>query len=301
MARSQFQILFGVIVFGILCGVLITLVYYWEKVLKPDQKAKQTIVAKGPETKLPPPDPGKKEFMKALAMIEVDNIEVAQFHLQRVLRYYTDSSKYAEAKRILGEINADMLLSDGEATGKLEYTVKSGDSLSRIASRNATTIDYIMRANGRTGTVIHPGDKLWVAPLTFRIEASVSKKTLTVYRIEPTHSPAPGNEPEVIETFFKEYPIVDVNLPPSVGVPTTTEISEKSAWEGGKIVRFTEAAYHEAPKWLNTERRGLLLRTAPPNPESVNEEDKIGILLNPADISELFVYIRTGTKLSLLN
>lgn len=40
------------------------------------------------------------------------------------------------------------------------YTVKSGDSLSRIASRNGTTVGALQRANGISGSVIRPGQSL---------------------------------------------------------------------------------------------------------------------------------------------
>lgn len=40
------------------------------------------------------------------------------------------------------------------------YIVKSGDSLARIASRNGTTVSALQRANGISGSLIRPGQKL---------------------------------------------------------------------------------------------------------------------------------------------
>ncbi|HEX5791463.1 MAG TPA: LysM peptidoglycan-binding domain-containing protein, partial [Luteolibacter sp.] len=40
------------------------------------------------------------------------------------------------------------------------YTVKRGDTLSAIAKRNRTTVAAIQRANGISGAMIHPGQRL---------------------------------------------------------------------------------------------------------------------------------------------
>lgn len=42
----------------------------------------------------------------------------------------------------------------------VRYTVKSGDSLSSIASRNGTSVTALQNANGISGTMIHPGKSL---------------------------------------------------------------------------------------------------------------------------------------------
>ncbi len=42
------------------------------------------------------------------------------------------------------------------------YTVKQGDSLSAIASRNGTSVSALKSANGISGTTIHPGQSLTI-------------------------------------------------------------------------------------------------------------------------------------------
>jgi len=74
------------------------------------------------------------------------------------MRYYPESAKFVEAKRILGEINLDLLISESPAPWKDKYTVKSGDpGLAAIASRHKTTVDFIMRANGAQWRSHSPG------------------------------------------------------------------------------------------------------------------------------------------------
>ena len=41
-------------------------------------------------------------------------------------------------------------------------TVKPGDSLSRIAKRNGTTVKELQRLNGKKGNNLQPGDKIRV-------------------------------------------------------------------------------------------------------------------------------------------
>lgn len=50
----------------------------------------------------------------------------------------------------------------------VRYTVKKGDSLSRIASRNRSSVSAIQRANGITGSLIRPGQVLKVPRVTKR-------------------------------------------------------------------------------------------------------------------------------------
>ena len=42
----------------------------------------------------------------------------------------------------------------------VRYTVKKGDSLYVIARRNGTTVSALQRANGISGSLIHPGQRL---------------------------------------------------------------------------------------------------------------------------------------------
>jgi len=301
----QFTILLAVMAFGVLGAAIVGVAYYVEQIVKPEQAALETIrEQQGSRDNLP--DPGLKEFDAAMVLIRNGELPGARDRLAYLLRYYPDSARYLEAKRVLGEINLDLLLSDDPAPGKFKYTVKSGDSgLAAIAGRYRCTVDYLMRANGLTGTVIHIGDEYWVTPLLFVLEARLKERVLAVYRIEDapeSAGPSAGAErpPLASEVFFKEYPIVDLNLPPTVKVPSSAEVNDKPGWlPNGKRVQLGQSAYHAAHRWLQTARPGLVLQPAPEKPEEASVERKSGILLAQADLNELYAYIRTGTELRL--
>ncbi|MEM1296043.1 MAG: LysM peptidoglycan-binding domain-containing protein [Verrucomicrobiota bacterium] len=305
-AHNQLKILSGVIALIILGGAIVLMAYYWEKVLRPEKVAIQQVEAvKVGNIVAPPPDPGLKPFNAAITHIKAEEWEQARTQFYYLMRYYPDSSKYEETKRILGELNADLLLSSSPMPGKIQHTVRSGDYFTVLQRKYRTTIDFILRANGRTTHFVRVGDKLWVMPLEFAMDADLEKRTLTVYKVEEATAEiaaagaAEVTTPEKKEVFFKEYQIVDVNLPPTVSVPYSTKVTSKPAWLGNKRATFEIAEYHLAQKWLQTSKVGVAIKAAPEDIESATEDRKMGILMTPSDMSELFTYVRVGAPLRL--
>jgi hypothetical protein len=298
MARGQqLRILIGVVAAGVLGSALVGAAYYWEKVIKPQRNVVQRLIER--ERSGDKPDPGQKEFAAALDFIRTGDFFAARERLAYLMRYYSDSAKYPEAKRVLGEINVDLLISKSPAPWKTNYTVRPGDSLSRIASIHRCTLDYIVRANGLTTINLTPGDKLWVAPLEFSLKANMKERTLTLFRQLTAETRGDARSTE--EEFFKEYRIVEFDLPPTVRIPYETKISDKPAWEGSKPVPFsaTKPAYFSAHRWLQTNKPGLVIQPVPADPVSVPAERKAGILLAEGDLKELYTIVRTGTPLRL--
>ena len=163
--------------------------------------------------------------------------------------------------------------------GKAEYIVKSGDALAAIARKHKTTIDYIMRANDRTSAVIHPGDRLTVYPLDFTVVIDQSEQTIRL---------------ELKGLFFKEYAIVALALPPQVKPPVKTTIKDRVAWFGERRVLFNDKSYLKSKKWLQTARRGLIIKGFD---GSDKEEEDFGILVAPKDLEEMFTLIRVSTPI----
>lgn len=296
MARGQqLRILIGVVAAGVLGSALVGAAYYWERVIKPQRSVTQRLLER--ERSGEKPDPGLKEFSAATDLIRSGDVFAARERLAYLMRYYSDSTKYSEAKRVLGEINMDLLISRSPAPWKTNYTVRPGDSLSRIASIHRCTLDYIIRANGLTSTSLTPGDKLWVARLDFALKANLKARTLTLLR---QLTPVPGAQLPS-EEFFKEYSIVEVDLPPTVRIPYETKISDKPAWEGSKPVAFStsKASYFTAHRWLQTSKPGLVIQAVPADPASAAAERKAGILLPEGDLKELYTVVRTGSPLRL--
>ncbi|MFD1032209.1 LysM peptidoglycan-binding and 3D domain-containing protein [Metaplanococcus flavidus] len=73
------------------------------------------------------------------------------------------------------------------AAEKSTYTVKSGDTLYRIASNSGISLDQLMSWNGITGHLIYPGDKLVVSGGT-----AISVPKAPAQSTTPASAPAPA-------------------------------------------------------------------------------------------------------------
>lgn len=258
--------------------------YYWKKFAEPDMAVTRQIEGKDPSTH-EGFDIGKRHFDAAMELLRQGEMISARDRLLYVMQYFPESKTYTEAKRIVGEVNMDLLLSELPMPGKVEYVVKSGDALVRIARNAKTTIDYIMRVNGKTNPLIYPNESLLVFPLAYRVEVDLKKKTVTVFDEDK---------------FFKEYAIVDQHLPPDIKAPIKTTISEKVAWDGDRPLNFSDENYMACSKWLRTAKIGLFIRRADPDgPQGANRP--FGVMVSPSDMEELFTIMANGSEFAVVN
>jgi hypothetical protein len=310
MAKAQLKLLLFLIVLGVAAGCVA--VAYWifdriflrESRIAEDLKSKKGgVVAKH--------DPGARRFDAAIDLIRESRFEDGREALYKLLQQFPESPTTVEAKRIIGEINMDLLFSISNKAGKKDYIVQPGDSLNLIAARQNSTLDTIVRMNALSGTMLQPGDHLTLLTLEFDVVVDVSDKTVIVTRKD---------------AFFKEFFAFDIKLPPGTRVPSELNIGVKQALLAGKPVPPTDARYVEAEKWVPANKAGVIFRTVPsakpvteaPKPETVTSKKKskgksadetavdsepvieTGIFLAKEDLEELFALVRNGSKLTLV-
>lgn len=281
MDRLKFLLAFFALL--ICVGGVFGAYFYWKKYAQPEIDVTRHMFGKGGETRARP-DLGKRHFDAALELLREGELVSARDRLLYLMQYFPESATYPEALRIVGEVNMDLLVSKIPMPGKTEHTVRRGDALVTIASRQQTTIDYIMRANGKISEFIFPDEVLTVYPLSFRVEVNLPKKTLRVYDGE---------------TLFKEYAILDRNLPPDFRTPVSTSVSERVAWHENQPINFTHPHYMDCAKWIRTSRIGLFLRQAESSGAS-GEARPFGLMLANQDIEELFTILRVGSKVDVV-
>lgn len=232
------------------------------------------------DSDLPEIDPGAKVFEKAREMIAIGDLQGARGKLQTVVSIYPRSKAAGEARRIVGEMNLDEMLSAGRMVNKEVYSVKRGDSYLGIAGKYGTSLDMIMHLNGLMDLKsLQPGDELIVMPLNFRVLIEPGKKLLSLW--------SDGR-------FVREYTLLAV-----VGAPAgdmKTKIDGKSGVIGERRVPPSAPNYREATKLLNIERVAAVI-TAMPGTGAEDQEDLAqGLYLAPADAEELALLLRPGNE-----
>ncbi|MFT4550073.1 MAG: hypothetical protein ACI8XO_004737 [Verrucomicrobiales bacterium] len=271
MFRAHLKLIAAFLVLGIVAAAVVGMYHAWTNYLEPSYQARQEILDL---EKLPPKriDVGAREFQEAMDQMQRGEVAAAHAQLSELVRTYEDSSAYSKSRRILGEVNMDRLLSNVRTPGKIDYVVKGGDSLNRIASQQKTTVDYIMFVNDLQGLTLQKGASLLVGELEFSVNVSLDDKKLTLLRDEK---------------FFKQYPIrVSRNIRPA-----DTKIESRTAFAKNRSVRIDQADYVGSEKWLNC-GKGITL--GPFTPETRDDSDLRGIFLDVADIEELYTVLRNG-------
>jgi LysM repeat protein len=306
MAKAQLKLLLFLIVLGITLGCMATAYYIYAKVLKPEDQIIREI-KEIKKSDLPVIDPGLKRFEAATALIKTGQIEAGREALYKLIQQFPDSPTCVEAKRIIGEINMDMLYSPNYKVGKKDYIVQPGDSLNLIATKQGTSVDMIIRLNGLMGITLQPGDHLTLMPLDFSMVVDVSAKTLELRR-------KAGDK----EFFFKEYPALEVRLPPGVRPPVEMEITGKNAVANGKPVPASDPLFVAAEKWIAGSRAGVVIRAPEPpapaaepaadpaapnateaaDPNLLTAQPQVGVFLAREDLEEMFALVRRGSKLA---
>jgi LysM repeat protein len=306
MASTQLKLLIFLFALGLAAGCMAVAYWIFDKELRREAVLGEDI-KKMQKNILSAPDPGAKRFDAAVELIKLNQLDSARDALYKLLVQFPESPTCIEARRIIGEMNMDSIFSPSQTAGKKDYIVQPGDSLGRIAAKNETTVDMIVRMNGLVGTTLQPGDHLLVVPLNFDVVVDVSAGTVTLLRNV-------NGRPYQ----FRWYTAFGVKMPPNVRIPVELTIAEKQAVIEGKGVQSGDPRFVEAEKWVPSSKPGVVFRTVPVAKAAMVEDDskgvpkagavvapetvapESGIFLLPEDLEELFALMRKGSKLTVV-
>lgn len=188
----------------------------------------------------------------------------------------------------LGPVNHALLLDPRSTEGKTAYTVKSGDSLARIARQHGVTVELLRGCNGMARDVISAGQTLIIPTGTVSLLVDKSDNVLTVLRAGQ---------------FFREYRVATgrENRTP-VGEFTITDRVEKPTWwrpADNKPIPYGDPEHELGTHWLAWSIRGFGIHGTN-KPESIGAQASLGCvrMLNE-EVAQLFALAPSGTKIAV--
>ncbi len=282
---------------GLLGAVILTGVIYFTRVIlrPPGLKHFESI----PWVTYVHPNVGKLKHARDL--VHAGQLEKARAVIVEALTTAPRSPVTQELRDLLGETNTQIFFSTVPSPRKTEYVVKRGDALSLIARRLKSSAVAIMRVNKLESTLIRPGEKLLVPPLDFTITIDLPRERVVVHDSRG---------------FFTQYPIADVELPPSRKPPVKMEVKAKSFWKDGRPLAANGPSAQGAMPRIYLGRAGYVLYGVEENNDSVDSEIDVknedanasgtegppqGIAMLKDDISQLEVLIRKGTPVNIIH
>ena len=177
------MILFRLLVILVLSvGIFGTAGYFaYELIWKPEhldevdrqQTAAQPIPAAVPDYTLP-------AYEKAVQTQRAGDLGGAKAAFEDFLRNYPDAPKVKDARRALGNINAQSFFSPTESPDKTVYQVASRDSLARISGKFKSSPELIFRVNNLESINLQVGQTLYIPRPQISIVVDRKKKTVTL-------------------------------------------------------------------------------------------------------------------------
>jgi hypothetical protein len=231
---------------------------------------------------LPDIDPGEKAFQKAHELLALDQYPEAREKLTAIVNVFPTSPSAPVARRIVGDMNMDEVLSTTFKQGKITHVVKRGDSFLGIAAKHKTTLDMILYLNGMFEFGgIQPGDELIVMPLEFRLLIEPQRKSISIWD---------GGK------FLREYPILRIDGGGNLNSQKTT-IDSKGGLEGTKRLQPMSKGYRGAPKIIQLTKFPVpIVADVPGDADPPN-----GIFLSIPDVEELNLLTRPGNEVEIRN
>lgn len=231
----------------------------------------------------PPPDLSLPEFEKVMKIKKSRQPLVAREALEKFTENYPFSTKLGEARKALGEVNADIFFSTIEAPEKIRYEVHPGDALNKIERKFKTSGELLMRCNNLDDPRrLRVGQVLMISQPEFALVIERKTHALTLL-----------NKGK----FFKGYAATSWTAPvPKKGmekVEIAAKVKGKTAWSNGAPVHFGSKEYAGSSRWVElTARNFTLYSEGGPKPSG-------GIGLPPEDMEELSTLLGRGVPVTI--
>lgn len=229
------------------------------------------------------------------ALFQLGRAEEAQRHwaearaaYETVLERFPDSPLLAQTQTALGEVNIALLYSPETTALQTTYQVKPGDTLGQIASATHTTTEFIKKANGLAGDVIHPGQRFNVPKGRFSVVVDKSQNQLLL---------------TLENRFLKLYTVATgkENSTPVGTFKVVTKLQNPVWYKQGAVVPADSPENILGTRWMGWDKAGYGIHGSV-DPNAMGQQVTAGCvrMTNP-EVEELFALIPVGTDVTIVD
>lgn len=226
--------------------------FTWYLFIKPQEELRLEKLLPPPP---PPPDPTVPDFNRLVELQKADKLPEARAGFADFVERYPESTKLDEARNRLGELNTKFFLSKTPGPGKEIYTVKPGDVISRVANREKTTPELIMRVNGLNTIMLKIGQQLIIPKTDFALTIDRNNRKVIVTNAGKFFKQY-GMRPEPVAAGKKAAPTPAARQPKLTG-----RVTDKMAWLDGDRLTFADKGFDQADHWIIIQPSGHSLYT----------------------------------------
>ena len=240
----------------------------------------ESIAKEVVEKNVPALDPGEQFYAAAIDCVAAGKLDEAREKLSMIIAIHPRSGRASAARRVLGEINLDELLSGQMMGGKVVHCVRPGETYADIAEIYRSDLDCLSQINSVMDPAkIRVGQNLVVLPQDFRFVLEVERKVISIW----------SSERHVCE--FPVLQLVD-RISKHGG---KTVISSKVAGSEGDRHVVGSSRYRAATKAVWLAKPVVKIMGA----DGSGEPQDGAVLVRAADMEELFLLMRPGNEVEI--
>lgn len=216
------------------------------------------------------------------------NLSEAKLAYQKLINEFPGCNEVINWQKKIEDLNMKLLFCPTITPGSILYEVKPGDSLTKIAKGQKTTVGLIIKSNHLANDKILPGSKIKVWANPFSIVVDKSQNTLIL-----------KTDDEIIKTY-----IVSTGTNNSTPTGTFKIINKQTdpTWfKAGTVIPAGSPNNLLGSRWLGLDLSGYGIHGTV-EPQSLGKQVTQGcVRMANADVEELYDIIPMGTEVTIID